>query len=106
MAKRKRKEKCSTPNCMVHKWFPKIKKQLGFQACPYIDPSSGEIFIATGLRALPDLEVVEMDLGIEYWVDVRCACGNEGSQRVDLLESGKIRSCPICAANQAFGARN
>lgn len=106
MAKRKRKEKCKTNNCMVHKWFPKIKKHFGHQVCPYVDPTTGEIFIATGLRALPDLEVVEMELGINYWVDVRCTCGNESSQRVDLLESGKIRSCPTCAANQAYGERN
>jgi hypothetical protein len=106
MAKRKRKETCKTDNCLVHKFFPMVDKKLGENSCFYIDEISGEVFIATGMRVLPDLEVVDMGDEVNHWVDVRCSCGNEGAMRVDLLQTGKIRSCPNCAANKAFGERN
>jgi len=104
--KKKKKPKCDTPNCLLHKWWPAVEPALGKHSSFWVDDLSGEVFIATGMRALPDMEVVEMEEGISTWFSVRCECGTEGVQREDLMNRTIISECPCCAANRSFTQRN
>ena len=107
MAKRKRKKKepdCTTPNCLTHKLWPAVEPAFGKNSVYYVDENTGEVIIHTGLRALPDLELVVFD-DVE-WYKVRCECGNIGSMRRDLLEQGKTGGCPHCTAAAAQLRRN
>jgi hypothetical protein len=107
MAKRKRKKKepdCTTPNCLHHTWWPAVEPAFGKNSCFYVDEMTGEVIIYTGLRALPDLELVPFKEVV--WYEVKCECGNRGFARKDMLEQGKTGGCPDCTAAAAQLRRN
>lgn len=104
----KRSKKCRDPNCLPCRWWPKIGKHMGVeQGCYWVDSNTGEVFIATGLRALPGgtLVPIETHEGSEFY-EVECDCGSTGVIRGDLLMQGRADRCPECAANVASIARN
>lgn len=103
MAKKKR---CGSPKCVSCRWWPRIAKMLGEdQGCYWVDRDTGELFIATGLRALPSGDYTEITGGMDFY-EVRCECGAKGPARQDLLEKGVIDRCPSCAATSAQAIRN
>jgi hypothetical protein len=107
MAKRRRKKKepdCTARNCLVHDFWPQVDAIMGKNSCYSVDENTGEVIIHTGLRALPDLELVPFDEVI--WYTVKCDCGNMGSARQDMLEQGKTTGCPYCSASSAQLRRN
>jgi hypothetical protein len=102
MAKKSRK---AGRDCLLCKWWPKIHKTIGSRGCDFwVDSVTGEVMVATGLRALPSGGLVELEE--TAWVTVQCDCGNEGGVRQDLLESGLVDRCPVCAAHCAQAERN
>lgn len=107
MAKRKRRKKepdCDVPNCLMCKLWPEIEPAFGKDSCFYVDEITGEVVIHTGLRALPDLQLVLLDKA--DWYGVQCECGNKGHIRGDLLERGRSGGCPNCSASAAQLGRN
>ena len=107
MAKRKRRKKepdCTTPNCLNHKFWPAVEPAFGKNSCYFVEEMTGEVVIYTGLRALPDLELVPFNE--VNWCEVRCICGNKGYARKDILEQGKTGGCPHCTAAAAQLRRN
>ena len=102
----KKRKKCGSPNCVSCRWWPKICKMLGDdQGCYWIDRETGEVFVATGLRALPNGDYVAISDGPDFY-EVQCACGDTGPVRADLLNKGVIDRCPACAAKLAQSSRN
>jgi hypothetical protein len=104
----KKRKKCSSPTCIPCRWWPKISKLLGQDlGCYWIDRTSGEVFIATGLRALPGGHFVEIkgETGPEFFI-VECECGSKGPVRADLLHKGTVDRCPDCSAQAAQTLRN
>ena len=107
MAKKRRKKKdrdCGIPNCLNHKWWPAVEPAFGKSSCYYVDELTGEVIVHTGLRALPDLELVPFDEVV--WYTVKCECGTKGYARKDMLEQGKTSGCLTCTAAAAQLRRN
>lgn len=107
MAKKKRRKKepeCTTPNCLMHKFWPAVEPAFGKDAVFYVEEATGEVVIYTGLRALPDLELVPCDKA--KWFKVKCDCGSTGIAREDLLHQGKTSGCSNCVASAAQLRRN
>jgi hypothetical protein len=109
MAKRRKKPKsqeCNSRNCLEHKFWPSVSPAFGPDATYHLDPTDGEITIRTGLRVLPDGEVVECPW--EYkWVKHKCpTCNKKGSVRMDSLDQGLIVYCPYCSATQHIARLN
>lgn len=106
MAKKQKKEakNCDTPNCLIHKFWPAIEPAFGKNGCFYIDELTGEVVVKTGLRALPDLELVPFEECV--WYSVKCECGTKGVARKDMLEQGLTGGCPTCAAQASQLKRN
>ena len=100
-----RRKSCKVPNCLLCKFLPAIEAALGKHSTYWVDADTGELFIATGLRALPDLGLIEMSQGFG-WALVRCECGLKGGARLDTLRSGLSEYCPYCAAMLAQIKRN
>lgn len=75
--------------------------------CYWVDDYTGEVFIATGLRALPGGELIRItdDEGPDFY-EVECQCGSQGFVRGDLLEQARTTCCPECAASAAQASRN
>jgi hypothetical protein len=108
MAKKRRGHKrksCTVPNCLLCKFLPAIEAALGKHSTYWVDIDTGELCIATGLRALPDLSLIEMSKEFG-WALVRCECGLKGSARLDTLRNGQSESCPYCSAMLAQLKRN
>jgi hypothetical protein len=108
MAKKKDHGKCSNPKCLNCRWWPKVVKNMGEeQGCYWVNFETGELFIATGWRAMPDGSLVEIPEGEgSPFYEVECECGAFGHVRGDILEQGLMESCPRCAAMTAQIARN
>jgi hypothetical protein len=101
-----KKSKCEVRRCLTCKWWPKVRKYMGKSQCYFwVNSQTGEVMIATGLRALPDGGTVKME-PINDWVDVECDCGTSGVVRSDLLESGFVERCVECSAECAQAERN
>lgn len=109
MAKKKKDHgKCSNPRCLSCRWWPKVVKQVGAdQGCYWVNEQTGEVFVATGLRATPDGGLVDIpeEEGSPFY-EVECECGAFGVIRGDILEQGLQERCPRCAAMTAQIARN
>ncbi len=102
-----KKVKKSSRGCVVCKWWPKAVKIMGaHQAYFFVNSLSGEVMVATGMRLLPDGQLVDISEEEIGWADVECDCGNRGVARVDLLEQGVIDRCPVCSAQCAQAERN
>ena len=108
MAKKKRrKKKCTTPNCLYHKLWPSIEPVFHPTIANYwVDHTNGELMIATGLKVLSDGEVTLLDEEQIQLATVECTCGNRACVRVDLLHKGFLDRCPECAAAAAEAASN
>lgn len=104
MAKKKRKKKDPPRQCLQHGFWPNVEPHLGKNSCYSVDENTGELVIYTGLRALPDLELIPFE-EVE-WYKVQCDCGNTGHARRDMLEQGKTTGCPYCSASAAQLRRN
>lgn len=102
------KKKCKDPNCLACKWWPKIVKVLGKSGgCYWIDETSGEVMIATGLRALPNASLVPIEEDeCPQFYESECDCGERVVVRSDLMERGLTTRCPQCASMLAQTLRN
>lgn len=104
----KKPKRCKNPMCLDCRWWPRVARYMGSaQGCYWVDAGTGEVFVATGLRALADgtLVVIDSERDPPFY-EVQCDCGSEGFVRGDLLEQGKCDCCPACAANLSQIARN
>lgn len=98
---------CEVPNCLVHKFWPTILPLLnGPMADAWVDPRTGELFIATGLKCLPDMELVPMRRALHMVGHLECSCGRVNEVRADLLDCGTIDRCWHCAAADAVTESN
>lgn len=102
MAKKKRKKKCTTDNCLYHKFWPSIEPAFHPRIASYwVDPLTAELMIATGLKVLSDGEVTVMDDTKIQLAKVQCTCGTKACIRVDLMHRGFTDRCPDCQAKAA-----
>lgn len=100
-------EDCDVPNCLVHKFWPTIVAMLnGPMADAWVDLDTGELFVATGLRVLPDMEVVAMEPTAGSATHVECDCGRRSDVRTSLLVKGTVDRCWSCAATEAVARSN
>jgi hypothetical protein len=108
MAKKKRrKDKCHTPNCLYHKLWPSIEPVFHPTHANYwVDKDNGELFIATGLKVLSGGEVTLLDEDSLEMAMVECECGHRATVRVDLMNRGYLDRCPDCSASAAEAASN
>jgi len=102
MAKKKKKltktQNCDIPNCLVHKFWPAIAPALGEDAIYHIDQADGELIIRTGLRVIPDGEVVQTPWFYPRKM-FRCpTCGRKAKVRNDCINRGLITQCPFCSS--------
>ena len=104
----KRKPRCKKPHCIPCNWWPKIVKLLGKdQGCFWVDETTGEVFIATGIRSKPDGqgEPIVSDEGFSFF-EGECECGDTFAVREDLMDRGLTGRCPHCASVLAALLRN
>jgi hypothetical protein len=107
MAKKKRKKKCTTPNCLFHKFWPSVEAAFHPKIGSYwVDPATGELMIATGLKVLSGGEVTLVDESKIQLAHVKCTCGTKAVIRTDLMHKGFLERCPECAATAAEAASN
>lgn len=101
-----KKKKCTSTRCVCCRWWPKVCRHLGAEGgCYWVDKGTGELMIATGLRALPCGDYIPITGGPDFY-ECKCDCGNSGPVRADLLHRGTVDRCPQCAADAAQTARN
>ncbi len=101
-------KKCKNPKCLPCNWWPKIAKMLGqSQACYWVDELTGEVFIATGLRATGPGDLLEIsdEEGFGFY-EGSCDCGNQYPVREDMFDKGLGSRCASCAAQVSEIARN
>ncbi len=101
-------KKCKNPRCLPCNWWPRIAKLLGAdQGCYWIDELTGEVFIATGLRATGEGNLIEIpdDEGPAFY-ESTCDCGHDFPIREDMFDKGLGSRCPSCAAEVSEITRN
>lgn len=104
----KKNAKCKNPMCLFCRWWPKISKFMGADCgCYWVNEETGEVFVASGLRLLPNGILVKIpDTESQGFYGVECECGEEGFVRADLLDKGLTTRCPECAASIVQITRN
>lgn len=101
-------KKCSNPRCIHCRWWKKVSKYVGVQqGCYWIDEYTGEVFVATGLRATPAGDAIEIndEEGFAFY-ETECNCGDTVVIRADLIDRGLSGRCMTCAASTAEITRN
>jgi len=105
--RRRRKPKCDVDNCLYHHVWPMLEDAFQPTVGSYwVDPSNGELMIATGLKVLSDGQVSMLDESVMELVEVECSCGTRAVVRADLLHKGVLDRCPECAAAAAEAESN
>jgi hypothetical protein len=98
--KKRQRQDCDVPNCLVHKLWPALAPALGEDACYHIDPTDGELIVRTGLRILPSGETVQCPWHY-IWRKFECpSCKRKGRVRADCLDKGLTTKCPYCSARK------
>lgn len=104
----KKSKKCGDPQCIECRWWPAMAKLVGKAGgCYWVDETTGELFVATGLRATPNGSAVPIpeEESPSFW-ETECTCGFTMIAREDLMRRGLTRMCPSCAASLTHTMRN
>lgn len=103
-----KEQKCKRADCLCCRWWPQIVKMMGKEGgCYWVDETSGELMIATGLRVLPNARLVPLDEEeCPSFYETECECGATVTIRGDLMERGLTSRCPECASMLAQTMRN